>query len=162
LWEEGGQKLEGNSVLDPFRRAAIDALDVKKRVVLLPNSWRSNSRHDGVSRLQAKLLQLPGRDVNVVGGIEVIVIGGAQKCVALLLDFHDALSLDQSVKIKPVLFGFREEWIATISIVPVVPIVSVMAIAAVAAVVAVVSWPSILSLSTISGIVAISSISEFV
>ena len=107
LWEKWCQKFEWHPVFNPFGRAPIDAFDVHKRVIFLANSRRANSSDHGITRLKTKLLELLGRDVDIVGRVQVVIVSRAQKCISFGLHFNDALSLDQPVKIKSMLFGFR-------------------------------------------------------
>ena len=98
--EEGREEIERDAVADELRRAAVDAVDLHQREILVALAWRTDLAQDGVARLEGVHLDLVLGDVDVVGGVEVVIVGGAQETVAVGHDFqhagslHDALEFD--------------------------------------------------------------------
>ena len=75
--------------------------------------------------------------------------------MAFLLHFDHAFCLHQPVEVKSVLFGFRQEGVATVAVVSVVPVVPVVAVVAVVPIVAVVAVVAVSTLAPVVPIVAI-------
>ncbi len=59
-----------------------------------PSCGRTDLSADGVAGFQVELADLRGRDINVVGTGQVVVIGRAQESVAVGQDFEDAFGED--------------------------------------------------------------------
>ena len=72
--EQGSEEVERDAVPDKLRRAAVDEFDFYQREIFISFSGRTDFTGDGVSVLEGVLLDLLLGNVNVVRGIEVIVV----------------------------------------------------------------------------------------
>src|SRR6202044_3041082 len=88
------QVVEQNLVAGLLGRLEIDRLDLHQRKVLLSLVRRTYVAADGVAGFQVELANLRGRNVDVVGTRQVVVIGGAKEAVAVGEDFENALGKD--------------------------------------------------------------------
>ena len=92
--EEGSEEIERNAVPDEFRRAAVDVLDLDQREILVAFARRTDFTGDGIAVLQGVLLDLLLGNVDVVRGVQVIVVRGTEETVAVRHDFQHARGLD--------------------------------------------------------------------
>jgi hypothetical protein len=97
----GGQVLEADAVLDLVGLFEIDGLDAEQREVLLGLLGRPNLPGDDVPLLQAETPNLTGRDVDVVGAGQVVVVGASQEAESVRQDFQHALAVHQAVALNP-------------------------------------------------------------
>ena len=91
--EEGSEEVERDAVADELRRAAVDVLDLHQREILVAFARRTDFTGDGVAVLQGVLLDLLLGDVDVVRGIQIVVVRGAEEAVAVGHDLQNARSL---------------------------------------------------------------------
>ena len=81
--EERGQEIERHAVPDIFGGASVHGLDVHEREVLVAFAGRAYLAGHGVAALEGVVLDLLLRNVDVVGGIQIIVVGGAEETVSV-------------------------------------------------------------------------------
>ena len=91
---ERGEVVEEDLVARLFGRLEVDGLDLDQGEVLLAFVRRADVAADGVAGLEVELANLRGRDVDVVGAGQVVVVGRAQEAVAVGQDFEHALGED--------------------------------------------------------------------
>ena len=75
----------------------VDRLDLDQGEVALPLLGRPDLPGDGVAGAQVELADLGGRDVDVVGARQVVVLGRAQEAEPVRQAFEHALREDQSL-----------------------------------------------------------------
>ena len=73
--EEGSEEVERNPVADKLRSAAIHIFDAHEREVFVPFARRADLSGNGIAVLKAVLLDLLLGNVDIVGGVEIIVVG---------------------------------------------------------------------------------------
>src|SRR5271167_877710 len=88
--------VEEDLVARLFRRLEVDCLDFDQREILLALMWRAYLPADGIACLQVELADLRRRNVNVVRTRKVVVIGRAQKAIAVRQDFQYSLREDMA------------------------------------------------------------------
>ena len=91
---ERRQVVEEDLVAGLFRRFEVDGLDLDQREILLAFVRRPHVAADGVAGLQIELADLRGRDVDVVGAGQIVVVGRAEEAVAVGQDFQHAFGED--------------------------------------------------------------------
>ena len=91
---ERREVVEEDLVAGLFGRLEVDGLDLDQGEVLFAFVRRADVAGDGVAGLEVELADLRGRDVDVVGAGEVVVVGRAEEAVAVGEDFEDALGED--------------------------------------------------------------------
>ena len=91
---ERRQVVEEDLVARFFGRLEVDGFDLDQGKIFFAFVGRTHLAADGVAGLQVEFADLRGRDVNVVGAGEIVVIGRAQKAVAVGQDFQHALGED--------------------------------------------------------------------
>ena len=91
---ERRQVVEENLVARLFGRLEVDGLDLDQREVLLAFVRRAHVAADGVAGLQVELADLRGRDVDVVGAGQIVVVGRAEEAVAVGQDLEHAFGED--------------------------------------------------------------------
>ena len=106
---ERGQVVEENFVAGFFRGFEVDGLDLDEGEVLFAFVRRANVTADGVAGLKVELANLGRRDIDVVGTGEIVVVGRAEKTVAVGEDFEDTLSEDVSLFFALRLEYFEDE-----------------------------------------------------
>jgi hypothetical protein len=94
LGVERGEVIEENLVLGLLGRLEVDGLDLDQGKVLLALVGRPDVAADGVAGFEVELADLGGRDVDVVGAGEIVVIGRAEEAVAVGEDFEHSLGED--------------------------------------------------------------------
>ena len=72
--EEGSQKIERYPVADVVRRTPVDILNPDEREILVSLLRRPDFSGHGVTRLECVVLYLSLADVDVVRGVQVVVI----------------------------------------------------------------------------------------
>ena len=72
--EQGSEEVERDTVPDKLRRAAVDEFDFYQREIFVAFPRGTDFTGDGVSVFEGILLDLLLGNVNVVRGIEVIVV----------------------------------------------------------------------------------------
>ncbi len=72
--EKGGEEVERHAVADELRRPAVYELDLDEREVLVTLARGADFAGDGVAGLEGVELYLLLRDVDVVGGVKVVVV----------------------------------------------------------------------------------------
>ena len=80
---ERREVLEEDLLLRLLGRLEVDRLDLDQREVALAVLRRPDDAGDGVAGVQVELADLRGRDVDVVGAGQVVVVGGAQEAEAV-------------------------------------------------------------------------------
>jgi hypothetical protein len=91
---ERSEVVEEDLVAGLLGRLEVDGLDLDQGEVLLAFVGRADVAADGVAGLEVELANLRGRDVDVVGAGQVVVVGRAQEAVAVGQDFQHALGED--------------------------------------------------------------------
>ncbi len=91
---ERREVVEENLVAGLFGRLEVDGFDLDEREVLLAFVRRAHVAGDGVAGLEVELADLRGRDVDVVGAGQVVVVGAAEEAVAVGQDLEDSLGED--------------------------------------------------------------------
>ena len=91
---ERREVVEEDLVAGLFGRLEVDGFDLDQREVLLAFVRRAHVAGDGVAGLEVELADLRGRDVDVVGAGQVVVVGAAKEAVAVGQDLEDALGED--------------------------------------------------------------------
>ena len=91
---ERGQVVEEDLVACFFGRLEVDGLDLDQGEVFFPFVRRADVAADGVAGFEVEFANLRGRDVDVVGAGQIVVIGRAQEAVAVGQDLEDALGKD--------------------------------------------------------------------
>ena len=92
--------VEGDPVLGLLGLLVVDALDLEEGEVALTLLGRAHLAHDGVAGAQVEALDLAGRDVDVVGTVEVVPVLAAQEAVALGQDLEHPLAPDDGVGVE--------------------------------------------------------------
>ncbi len=90
LGEERREVVEVHALDDGVGLAVVDGVDADEGEEALPLFRRADLAVDGVAFLEAEPLDLRGRDVDVVGGGEVVELGRAEEAVAVGQDFEHA------------------------------------------------------------------------
>ncbi len=88
------QVVEENLVAGLVGRLEVDGLDLDQRKVFFSLVGRPHLAADGIAGLQVELADLRGRDIDVVGAGQVVVIRRAQEAVAVGKDFQHAFGED--------------------------------------------------------------------
>ena len=92
--EERRHELELHAVADILGIETVDLVHFRQREILLTLlGWTDQTTHR-VARLQAEKLDLRRRYVDIVGRIEVVVIGRPEEPVSVGHDFEDTFALD--------------------------------------------------------------------
>src|ERR1039458_6048254 len=93
---ERRQVVEQNLVARLVGRLEIDRLDLNQREIFFTLMRRAHLAADGVSGFQVELADLRRRHVNVVRARQVVVVGRAQKAVAVREDLQHTFGEDVS------------------------------------------------------------------
>jgi hypothetical protein len=99
---ERRQVVEEDLVARFLGRLEVDGVDFDEREVALAFLGRADLAGDGVAGAQIEAADLRGRDVDVVGAGQVVVLGRAQEAEAVGQAFEHAFGEDQAA-----LFGLR-------------------------------------------------------
>ena len=99
---ERRQVVEEDLVARFLGRLEVDGVDFDQREVALAFLGRPDLAGDGVAGAQIETADLRGRDVDVVGAGQIVVLGRAQEAEAVGQAFEHAFGEDQSA-----LFGLR-------------------------------------------------------
>ncbi len=99
---ERRQVVEEDLVARFLGRLEVDGVDFDQREVALAFLGRADLAGDGVAGAQVEAADLRGRNVNVVGAGQVVVLGRAQEAEAVGQAFEHAFGEDQAA-----LFGLR-------------------------------------------------------
>ena len=70
-------------------RLKVDGLDLDQREILFAFVRGPHLAADGVAGFQIELADLRGRNINVIRTGQVVVIGGAEKAIAIRQDFQN-------------------------------------------------------------------------
>ena len=97
------QVVEEDLLGEQVRIVAVDRLDAQQGEVALVFLRRANLAGDRGAGAQAEAANLAGRDVDVVGAGEVVVVGAAEEAEAVGQDFQRALAEHQAVELHPLL-----------------------------------------------------------
>ena len=81
----------------------VDRLDAQQGEVALVFLGRADLARDGRPGLQPEAANLAGRDVDVVGAGEVVVVGAAEEAEAVGQDLQRPLAVHQPVELHPLL-----------------------------------------------------------
>ncbi len=99
---ERRQVVEEDLVARFLGRLEVDGVDLDEREVALAFLGRADLAGDGVAGAQIEAADLRGRDVDVVGAGQIVVLGRAQEAEAVGQAFEHAFGEDQAA-----LFGLR-------------------------------------------------------
>ena len=99
---ERRQVVEEDLVAGFLGRLEVDRVDLDQREVALAFLGRADLAGDGVAGAQVEAADLRGRDVDVVGAGQVVVLGRAQEAEAVGQALEHAFGEDQAA-----LFGLR-------------------------------------------------------
>ncbi len=94
---ERGEVVEENFVAGDFWRLEVDVFNFEHGEVAFALFWGANLAGDGVSGAEVEASDLRGRDVDVVGSGEVVVVGRAEESEAVREDFEDAFAVDNAL-----------------------------------------------------------------
>ena len=92
--KERCHELELHAVADEFGIEAVDLGHLRQREIFLSLLGRADRTAHRIARFEAEELDLRRRHIDVVGRIEVIVVGRTEESVSVGHDFEDAFSLD--------------------------------------------------------------------
>ena len=98
--EKRCEEIERNPVPDELRRAAIDILDAHEREVLVTFLRRTDFSGYGVARLQRIALYLILGYIDIIRGIEIIVVRRTEETVAVRHDFKHSRRLDGALELN--------------------------------------------------------------
>ena len=88
--EHRGEVVERDTVADFLGQAPVDFLDFGQREVFLAGFRGADGAEHGVAVLESEEFDLRHGDIDVVGGGEVVIVGGAQETAVLAGDFEHA------------------------------------------------------------------------
>jgi len=91
---ERRQVVEENLVASLFRRLEVDGLDLDEGEVFLAFVRRPYIAGDGVAGLEVEFADLRRGDIDVIGTRKVVVVGRAEKAVAVGQDFENTFRED--------------------------------------------------------------------
>ena len=91
---ERGQVVEEDLVARLFGRLEVDGLDLDQGEVFLAFVGRADVAADGVAGFEVEFANLRGRDVDVVGAGQIVVVGRAQEAVAVGQNLEHAFGKD--------------------------------------------------------------------
>src|SRR4029077_6410125 len=91
------QVVERDAVLGLFWLVPIDDLDLQQREVALAFLGRPDLTHDRVAGAQVEPLDLAGRDVDVVGAVQIVPVRAAEEAISFGEDLEYALPSQHSV-----------------------------------------------------------------
>ena len=109
---ERGEVLEGRKIVDARRVAAVHALNAQQREVDLLVLGRTNDALDHMTATKAKMPDLRGRNIHIVGRWAVGVVGAAEESVAIGRDLERTLSDHQPLLLGARLEDFKDESLA--------------------------------------------------
>ena len=92
-----------------FGILVVDRLDPQQGEVALVFLGRADLARDRRPGLQAEAANLAGRNVNVVGAGEVVVVGAAEEAEAVGQDFQRPLAVHQPVELHPLLEDLEDQ-----------------------------------------------------
>ena len=92
-----------------LRLFAVDDFDLEQREVALALLRRPDLAHDRVAGAQVEPLDLAGRDVDVVGAVQIIPVGAAEESVAFRQNFEHALATEHRVGVEQRLLDAENE-----------------------------------------------------
>ena len=92
--EERRHEFELYAVADELRRQAVDLVHAYQRKIFLPLLRRAYGAVHRVAGLQSEEFDLRRRNVNVVGRVQVVVVGRTQEPVSVGHDLQHAFALD--------------------------------------------------------------------
>ena len=92
--EQRRHKFELHAVADVLRGQTVDFVHAHQREVFLTLLRGADRAVHRVAGLQSEEFDLRGRNVDVVGGIEVVVVGRAEESVAVGHDLQHAFAFD--------------------------------------------------------------------
>ncbi len=101
--------VKGDPVLGLLGFLVVDALDLEQRQVPLALLGRPHLPHDGIAGAQIEPLDLAGRDVDVVGAVEVVPVLAAEESVAFGQDLEDAFAADDRILIEQRLLDTEDQ-----------------------------------------------------
>jgi len=93
---EGREIVEENLVAGDFGIFEVDGFDLDQSEVALAIFRRTNLAGDGVAGTQIELANLRGRDIDIVGAREIVVLRGAEKAEAVGEALEDAFREDEA------------------------------------------------------------------
>ena len=105
----GPEVVERDPVLGLLRLLEVDLLDLEQREVALALLGRPDLAHDRVAGAQIEALDLAGRDVDVVGAVEVVPVLAAEEAVAFRQDLQHALAPDDRVGVEQRLLDAEDQ-----------------------------------------------------
>ena len=92
--EEGGHALEGDAVAYLVGGKAVDFENLDHGEELVAFAWRTHAATDGVAGFETVLAYLLGRDVDIVGRREVVVVARTEESVAVWHHLEHAFGID--------------------------------------------------------------------
>ena len=103
------QVVEGDPVLGLLRLLEVDLLHLEQGEVPLSLLGRPHLAHDGIAGAQVEPLDLAGRDVDVVGTVEVVPVLAAEEAVAFREDLQHPLAPDDGVGVEERLLDAEDQ-----------------------------------------------------
>ena len=104
-----GQVVEGDLAGQQVGVLVVDRLDAEQGEVALVLLGRADLPGDRRPGLQAEAANLAGRDVDVVGAGEVVVVGTAEEAEAVGQDLQRPLAVHQPVELHPLLEDLEDQ-----------------------------------------------------
>ena len=103
------QVVEADLLAELVGVLVVDRLDAEQGEVALVLLGRADLAGDDRAGLQAEAADLAGRDVDVVGAGEVVVVGAAEEAEAVGEDLQRALAEHQAVLLDPLLEDLEDQ-----------------------------------------------------
>ena len=105
--EKRGQKVERHPVPDILRSTSVDSMYLDQREILVSLAGRTDLAYNGVACLQSVGLDLILRHIDVIRGVEIVVVRRAEEPVTVGHDLQHTLSLYDTVILRLFRFGSR-------------------------------------------------------
>ena len=107
------QVIEEDLVAGFLWRFEVDGVDFDQGEVALAFLGRADLAADGIAGAQIETADLAGRDVDIVGTGQVVVLGGAQEAEAIRQTFEYAFAEDQAALLGLGLEDFEDQLLLT-------------------------------------------------
>ena len=99
LREQRGEEIKRHPVTDVVRSTSVDVLDPHEREVLVTLLRRTDLTGDGVTGFEGIILYLTLADIDVVRGVEIIVVRRTEKTITVRHDLQNTRRLHSTVKL---------------------------------------------------------------
>ena len=109
LGVQRGQVVEADFLAQLVGVFKVDGLDAQQGEVALVLLGRPDLAGNDRPGLQSEAADLAGRDINVVGAGEIVVVGAAQEAEAVGQDLERSLAVHQAVLLDPLLEDLEDQ-----------------------------------------------------